>query len=219
MGTATYERKGFKERARGSGERPIASFRQQSIQVSCQTPPRTGADVAVWECLNVKPPAASPHISVAVCTLVPPVLQSFLRSGRNPVALWRLKSLKSCPSTPSQCASRLNLEGDRDSQSKGWGGVQGIPGEAAHVWPLLQDGGPADPCRTGTRICPSISCPRLGMTCPRPCGWISVALEVFLYGLCPAVLPPFPPLDSSHAPSQLSHGLVRGALCCSRGLQ
>ena len=40
MGTAAYGGKGFKERARVSGERPIgaASFRQQYIQASCQFP-------------------------------------------------------------------------------------------------------------------------------------------------------------------------------------
>ena len=37
MGTGAYGGKGFKERTRVSGERPIggASFRQQSIYVSC----------------------------------------------------------------------------------------------------------------------------------------------------------------------------------------
>ena len=41
MGTATYGGKGFKERTGVSGERPTgaASFRQQSIQVSCQPRP------------------------------------------------------------------------------------------------------------------------------------------------------------------------------------
>ena len=41
MGTAVYGEKGVKESTRGSGERPIgaASFRQQSIQASYQTPP------------------------------------------------------------------------------------------------------------------------------------------------------------------------------------
>ena len=41
MGTATQGGKGFKERARVSGERPggAASCRQQYSQASCQTPP------------------------------------------------------------------------------------------------------------------------------------------------------------------------------------
>ena len=40
MGTAAIVGKGFNERARVSGERPIgaASFRQQFIQASCQPP-------------------------------------------------------------------------------------------------------------------------------------------------------------------------------------
>ena len=41
MGTTTYGGKGFKGRARVSGERPMgaASFGQQSIQASCQPAP------------------------------------------------------------------------------------------------------------------------------------------------------------------------------------
>ena len=43
MGTAAYGGKGFKERTRVTGEGRIGatSFRQQPIQVSCQTPPST----------------------------------------------------------------------------------------------------------------------------------------------------------------------------------
>ena len=52
MGTAAFRGKGFKERARVSGESPIgaASFRQQSIQESCQ-PPRfpSAPSVPEWE--------------------------------------------------------------------------------------------------------------------------------------------------------------------------
>ena len=41
MGTTAYRGKGFKERVRVSGERPIgaANFRQPNIQASCQAPP------------------------------------------------------------------------------------------------------------------------------------------------------------------------------------
>ena len=54
MGTAAYGGKGFKERARVSGERPIgaASFRQQYIGASCPTPPIAPSrkDSSVFSC-------------------------------------------------------------------------------------------------------------------------------------------------------------------------
>ena len=52
MGTTTFTGKGFKERIRVSGERPMgaASFRQVSMQVSCQTPQRISFQPTVNHC-------------------------------------------------------------------------------------------------------------------------------------------------------------------------
>ena len=50
MCTATDGGTGFEERIRASGERPIgaASFRQQSIQASCQPPPPARPRPIFW---------------------------------------------------------------------------------------------------------------------------------------------------------------------------